>query len=77
MTSILLPGTSAAVLATRETIGDATETLNCGDGGGTDSHLHLRIVAIFVIGIGSTFGSLFPVLVRKSKLLNVPKSVFK
>ncbi|KAF4610702.1 hypothetical protein D9613_006917 [Agrocybe pediades] len=52
------------------------DELNCGLGGGSDTDFNLRIVAIFVILIGSSAGALFPILARRSKWLHVPKSVF-
>jgi solute carrier family 39 (zinc transporter), member 1/2/3 len=54
---------------------DAT---NCGSGGGDDSELSLRVVSIFVILVGSSFGALFPVLSRRTKWLStrVPKRAF-
>ncbi|KAL0566458.1 hypothetical protein V5O48_015552 [Marasmius crinis-equi] len=36
----------------------------------------LRIASIFVIGVGSTMGALFPVLARRSKHFKVPKALF-
>lgn len=50
---------------------------NCGSGGGSDEHFHLRIAAIFIILVGSMFGALFPILAKRSKWLNLPKSVFE
>ncbi|KAK7056298.1 hypothetical protein VNI00_002851 [Paramarasmius palmivorus] len=55
---------------------DAEEVLNCGSGGGDDRHFGLRVASIFIIGVGSTFGALFPVLAKRSKYLHVPKSLF-
>ncbi|KAJ8515882.1 hypothetical protein ONZ45_g6734 [Pleurotus djamor] len=52
------------------------EVLNCGSGGGADTHFGLRVGSIFIILIGSTAGALFPVLARRSSWLHVPKSVF-
>ncbi|KAG7093984.1 hypothetical protein E1B28_007614 [Marasmius oreades] len=36
----------------------------------------LRIASIFIIGAGSSFGALFPVLARRSKFLKVPRALF-
>ena len=60
--------------------GDAggEEELNCGTGGGADTFFGLRIASIFVILVTSTFGALFPVLARRSRLRNViPHSAFE
>ncbi|PPQ62896.1 hypothetical protein CVT24_006294 [Panaeolus cyanescens] len=50
--------------------------LNCGNGGGSDLHFHLRIASIFIILVGATGGALFPILAKRSTWLHVPKSVF-
>ncbi|KAK0467205.1 Zinc/iron permease [Desarmillaria tabescens] len=50
--------------------------LNCGSGGGADSYFGLRVAAIFIILVGSSFGALFPVLARRSSWLHVPTAVF-
>ncbi|KIK63353.1 hypothetical protein GYMLUDRAFT_72072 [Collybiopsis luxurians FD-317 M1] len=42
----------------------------------SDYLLGLRIASIFIIYVGSSFGALFPVLARRSKFINVPKSLF-
>ena len=55
----------------------SAEPINCGSGGGDDSHLNLRIASIFVILIGSSSGALFPILAKRSSWLHVPKSVFE
>ncbi|KAF9037712.1 ZIP-like iron-zinc transporter [Panaeolus papilionaceus] len=52
------------------------EILNCGNGGGSDIHLNLRIASIFIILVGSTSGALFPVLARRTSWLHVPRGVF-
>ncbi|KAF8637660.1 hypothetical protein AX17_002728 [Amanita inopinata Kibby_2008] len=51
-------------------------SINCGTVGGGDDMLGLRIASIFIVMAGSTGGSLFPVLARRSSWLHVPKSVF-
>ncbi|THH08542.1 hypothetical protein EW145_g2647 [Phellinidium pouzarii] len=54
------------------------DSVNCGDGGGDDDFTSLRIASIFIIMIGSTFGSLFPVVARRTRIRNViPKAVFE
>lgn len=53
------------------------EVDNCGSGGGSQTEFKLRIVALFVILIGSSLGALFPVLAGRSSWLRVPKSVFE
>ncbi|KAK0489107.1 Zinc/iron permease [Armillaria novae-zelandiae] len=55
---------------------DDDDSLNCGSGGGADTFFGLRVASIFIILIGSTFGALFPVLVKSSSWLHVPKSIF-
>ncbi|TDL23968.1 ZIP-like iron-zinc transporter [Rickenella mellea] len=53
------------------------DALNCGNGGGSDDFFHLRIASIFIIMIASSFGALFPVVARRTRLNNViPKAVF-
>ncbi|THU85926.1 ZIP-like iron-zinc transporter [Dendrothele bispora CBS 962.96] len=53
-----------------------SEDLNCGSGGGDDRFFGLRVASIFIIGVGSISGALFPVLARRSSWLRVPKSLF-
>ncbi|KAJ8082032.1 hypothetical protein PM082_007878 [Marasmius tenuissimus] len=53
-----------------------TET-QCGSLNVEDhSLMGLRVASIFIIGVGSTLGALFPVLARRSKYISVPKSLF-
>ena len=54
------------------------DVLNCGSGGGDTGDLHLRILSIFVILVGSMCGALFPVLARRTKFLrhHIHKAVF-
>jgi len=49
----------------------------CGVGGGSDTHFHLRIGSVFVILVGATGGALFPVLVKRSKKISLPGYVFE
>ncbi|PBK99637.1 Zip-domain-containing protein [Armillaria gallica] len=56
---------------------DDDDALNCGSGGGADTFFGLRVASIFIISLCSTFGALFPVLVKSSSWLHVPKSVFE
>ncbi|KAK0239073.1 Zinc/iron permease [Armillaria nabsnona] len=56
---------------------DDDDALNCGSGGGADTFFGLRVASIFIISACSTFGALFPVLVKSSSWLHVPKSVFE
>ncbi|KAJ4469860.1 ZIP-like iron-zinc transporter [Lentinula aciculospora] len=49
---------------------------DCNSDSNGDVLLGLRIASIFVIYIGSSCGALFPVLARRSKYINVPKSLF-
>ncbi|KAF8909309.1 ZIP-like iron-zinc transporter [Gymnopilus junonius] len=53
-----------------------SDPLNCGDGGGSQSYLNLRVASIFVILVGSSTGALFPVLAKRSSWFHVPKAVF-
>ncbi|KAL5512955.1 hypothetical protein ACEPAH_3353 [Sanghuangporus vaninii] len=53
------------------------EEVNCGSGGGSDVHLGLRIASIFIILVGSTAATLFPIIARRTRLKHViSKSVF-
>lgn len=51
--------------------------VNCGNGGGSDTFFGLRIASVFIIWAGSTFGAMFPVLARRTSLVNVPKWLFE
>ncbi|KAH8832920.1 Zinc/iron permease [Flagelloscypha sp. PMI_526] len=53
-----------------------SDPFHCEDEPPSDTHFPLRVAAIFVIGIGSMLGSLFPVLAKQSRLVHVPRSVF-
>lgn len=59
------------------TASSSDEVLNCGSGGGSDEHFHLRIAAVFIVLVGSMSGALFPVLARRTSWLRVPEAVFK
>ncbi|KAL5492166.1 hypothetical protein ACEPAI_3613 [Sanghuangporus weigelae] len=51
--------------------------VNCGSGGGSDVHLGLRVASIFIILVGSTTATLFPIIARRTRLKHViPKSIF-
>jgi len=50
---------------------------NCGSGGGSDTHFHLRIASVFIILTGSMSGALFPVLAKRTSWLHVPKAAFE
>lgn len=75
----LLPtATSALIDALDSDDGDAEEVAtNCFSGGGADTYFGLRVASIFIILVGSTCGTLFPVLARRSSWLHVPKGVFE
>lgn len=53
------------------------DIIDCNSDSQGDAFLGLRIASIFVIYIGSSCGALFPVLARRSKFINVPKSLFE
>jgi hypothetical protein len=53
------------------------DQVNCGSGGGSDSHFHLRIASVFIIFIGSMSGALFPVVARRTTWLAVPNWLFE
>ncbi|OBT64933.1 hypothetical protein VE03_05674 [Pseudogymnoascus sp. 23342-1-I1] len=55
---------------------DLAEIPQCGTGNEYDGRMGLRISSIFVIGFGSMFGALFPILAARSKRMRVHKSVF-
>ncbi|KAF9069746.1 ZIP zinc/iron transport family [Rhodocollybia butyracea] len=51
---------------------------DCGSGGGADTFLGLRVASIFIILVGSMFGSLFPVIAAKySRIFRIPKAAFE
>ena len=59
----IVNATSAVVRASLHRRADEEEEeVNCGEGGGDDAYLGLRIASVFIILVGSTFGALFPVL---------------
>ena len=60
----------------RDAIAGEDDT-TCGDGTSSED-LPLRIASIFVILVGASFGTLFPVLSRRTKYLRsrIPKGVF-
>ena len=49
---------------------------NCGSGGGSTDYTGLRIASIFIIWVGGTAGTLFPILAKRTSL-KVPQSVFE
>jgi zinc transporter 1/2/3 len=53
------------------------DEVNCGSGGGSNTHFHLRIASIFIILAGSGGGALFPVLVKRSKRISLPGYLFE
>ena len=74
----IVNATSAVVRASLHRRADEEEEeVNCGEGGGDDAYLGLRIASVFIILVGSTFGALFPVLAKRAKWLTIPKSVFE
>ncbi|KAJ3784167.1 ZIP-like iron-zinc transporter [Lentinula aff. detonsa] len=52
------------------------DVIDCSGDSQGDALLGLRIASIFIIYVGSSCGALFPVLARRSKFINVPKSLF-
>ncbi|KAG8942926.1 high-affinity Zn(2+) transporter zrt1, partial [Tulasnella sp. 419] len=56
--------------------GHEEEVLNCGSGNNEHTFTSLRIAAIFVILVTSSFGALFPVLAQRSRFFKVPKSIY-
>jgi solute carrier family 39 (zinc transporter), member 1/2/3 len=48
----------------------------CNTGNGYDGRINLRIAAIFVIWLGSTVGSIFPVYANQQKGMKVPEWTF-
>ena len=56
----------------------ADDSTNCVSGVGANDFTALRIAAIFIILVGSSFGALFPVFARRSRLKHViPKAAFE
>ncbi|KAG9125305.1 high-affinity Zn(2+) transporter zrt1, partial [Ceratobasidium sp. 392] len=53
------------------------ELLECGSVENEDTHLKMRIAAIFIILVTSSAGALFPVIASRVKFLSVHKSVFE
>jgi zinc transporter 1/2/3 len=51
--------------------------LNCGSGGGATTYAQLRIASIFIVGVGSMGGAMFPVLAKRTNWLHVPKAAFE
>lgn len=51
--------------------------VNCGSPSGTDSYIGLRIASVFIIWAASSFGSLFPVLAKRTNIVNVPNWLFE
>jgi zinc transporter 1/2/3 len=65
-------------LATALPEAPAEEEINCGNGGGSEEFFGLRVAAVFIILVTSSFGALFPVVARRTRLKNViPDSVFQ
>ncbi|KAF9070007.1 ZIP-like iron-zinc transporter [Rhodocollybia butyracea] len=52
------------------------DTIDCSGSDTTDTLMALRIASIFIIYIAASLGALFPVLAKKSKFINAPKSLF-
>lgn len=54
------------------------DSVNCGSGGGANDLTGLRIGSVFVILATSSFGTLFPVVAKRTRLNTViPTSVFE
>jgi zinc transporter 1/2/3 len=53
-----------------------SDDADCTNGGGATSFTGLRIASVFIIWIASTFGALFPVIARRTKI-QVPPAVFE
>jgi len=49
----------------------------CGDVKNEVDLFGLRVASLFIIGVASTVGALFPVLSRRSKWIRVPPLVFE
>ncbi|KAG1764804.1 ZIP-like iron-zinc transporter [Suillus occidentalis] len=45
--------------------------LNCGSGGGATTYAQLRIASIFIVGVGSMGGAMFPVLAKRTNWLRI------
>lgn len=54
-----------------------SDDVNCGSGGGSDTYFGLRIASVFIIWAGSSFGAMFPVLAKRTSLVNPPKWLFE
>jgi solute carrier family 39 (zinc transporter), member 1/2/3 len=52
------------------------DSVDCNPGGGATTFKGLRIASVFIIWAGSTFGALFPVIARRTKI-QVPDAVFE
>lgn len=65
------------VLSSVETMLLLRQDLNCGAGGGADTHFHLRIGSIFIILVGAGGGALLPVLIKRSKRISLPGYIFE
>ncbi|KAH9056715.1 ZIP-like iron-zinc transporter [Lactarius vividus] len=51
--------------------------LDCGSGDGATTYTGLRIASVFIIWMGSTLGSTFPIIARRSSFVSLPHSVFE
>lgn len=76
LSEAIVNATSAVARVAIHRRAEDAEELLCGEGGGSEDFLGLRIASIFIIMVGSMFGALFPIFAKRSQWLHVPTSVF-
>jgi hypothetical protein len=56
---------------------DVSETGSCGAAEPTDAQMGLRVASIFVILIGATLGTLFPIVAKRMKAFSSRPVIFE
>ena len=70
--------TATVTAIVTQTVTADDDSSDCGNGGGDDRFLGLRIASVFIILATSMFGALFPVIAKRTRLSNViPKPAFE
>jgi hypothetical protein len=54
-----------------------SSTTNCGSGGGSSTFEGLRVASLFIIWTTSSFAATFPVVARRSRVINFPLAIFE
>jgi solute carrier family 39 (zinc transporter), member 1/2/3 len=63
-------------LITRQESGEDSEPITCDTGNEYDGRMGLRIAALFIIWVTSSFGAVFPIFAKRHEGLRVPGWVF-